>query len=505
MDENKEKDLIPEEEVELNEDELKLKQEMEELAKTFQEELEKAKAQEAEIAAEREENDEEPDILIQELEEHSNNQKENKAKDKEELKEDELCACCGEKKRGTKENPDSIYCVDCERGLRHYPFDFLNCVIAVVLIVLSLVACVSFAQRVDIFAAVGRADKLAKNKRLYSAATAYESALSTLKEEDINAETVSKRALINDLHTGNLSNIDAYRDAFKTWELKLPALRGAYKVFEFYDSFSLTYQKCNSIWAEDMNGVPEGGEIPYDKIIADIDALQNTNVEKTTEPVTDGDTSTTTTTMPNVVEVEKYSTVVLNYFKYAVAEYAGKDLDTQASFLENIRTEDKSLAWLYGPYLGNIYTKQGKDTAEITAEMRKLNKEDTSADLIDVISQRIKGDYDGVIQKAQGYIDENDTYAYEFARQQVLCYLVKGDYSKAFELFDGTVLYYSDSVDACNTYALCALLNNKESEYEDAVAMLTSNGLSIPQDIKDYQEGKVTVNEILTQGDYDVS
>lgn len=99
---------------------------MEELAATFQRELDKTKA-EAEEKGE----------LIQELEDIPEASTGN---DDEEPSEAELCECCGEKRRGTKADPDSPYCEECDLGLRHYPFSFLNVFLSLLLLHLFFTA-----------------------------------------------------------------------------------------------------------------------------------------------------------------------------------------------------------------------------------------------------------------------------------------------------------------------------------------------------------------------------
>ena len=106
MDENKEKLTGSSPDAE------NIKDEMEELAKVFKEELEKAK-QEAEELTEGLEN----------LQVEGYNPQTVSLGEKTTIADDELCEYCGERRRGTEKDPDSPYCSECEETLEKYPYD----------------------------------------------------------------------------------------------------------------------------------------------------------------------------------------------------------------------------------------------------------------------------------------------------------------------------------------------------------------------------------------------
>ena len=57
-----------------------------------------------------------------------------------------LCDCCGERPRGTKKNPDSIFCEECEAILEKYPYDWKGLVtIILVLGVLLILKVIKFS------------------------------------------------------------------------------------------------------------------------------------------------------------------------------------------------------------------------------------------------------------------------------------------------------------------------------------------------------------------------
>ena len=127
-----------------------LHDELEDLAKVFQEELDRTK-EEARAAAENAPVD--PEIELSETGGVPSAAEKKPAAD-EPIPEEELCDCCGEKRRGTAKDPNSPYCSECDAGLRHYPFDFLNIFFAVVAICFVFYGGYVFADHTSTFVAV---------------------------------------------------------------------------------------------------------------------------------------------------------------------------------------------------------------------------------------------------------------------------------------------------------------------------------------------------------------
>ena len=95
-------------------DEQALHDEMEELAKVFQAELDRAKS-EAKAVAENAPVD--PEIELSDAAQIPPAAEKTVAENAP-IPEEELCDCCGEKRRGTAKDPDSPFCTECDAGLR---------------------------------------------------------------------------------------------------------------------------------------------------------------------------------------------------------------------------------------------------------------------------------------------------------------------------------------------------------------------------------------------------
>ena len=490
MDENKEKELNA------TEDE-RLKQELEELAKTFQEELDKAKAEEAaKTETDDTENTENEGELIQELEDLEHIEEE-----EDEIPEKELCVCCGEKRRGTKKNPDSEYCYECEKALRHYPFELLNVIIPVLAVAFCLYGCYIFSNYMSIYTSAQQADKYVSQNKLYTAYSAYDTAVNKMKAKKVNGEMIYKRSLDCAYKSGEFLNSSVDTAVFKEWELKLPHLKSVYDIQRETLEMDATRAAIEGIiYQYDVENVED---LPYDKIIKEIEAL--TDEPAKMAPLIDGETEEeiSTTTAYNI-KVKRYNRPMILYYEFYLSVVCEKDIETQISFLEKIREESPEKTWLYAAMLGDLYNKSGKDTTEICKYMRSINSEDTGADVIEATALRIKGKYDESIEICNKFIDREDIYMYEFCRQKAICYLLKGDYSTAYK---AAYEAYSQSTIplTANLLMICSIATENTDVYDEIAELYAESEVDISEEVLAYKDGTMTLEQIFTKGDFDVA
>lgn len=506
MDDNKEKELdgaVPENDAQQNEPQINpneapedVKKEMEELARTFQEELDKAKAEAKAVA---ENPPEEPQILIQDLEDIP---KPSENLHKEDISEEELCECCGEKRRGTKKNPDSPYCADCERGLRHYPFEFLSVLIAIIVLGFSFYACYVFADYSEVYVAAEKADKYVAEGKLYTAYDAYTSAADIMADNSVNGEMVYKRSLLNIMKLGGIDEITSFSSQFKSWELKFPHLKAVGDAFKFTEEFNAAADEGYNVLYKYFGENEDFSQVDFDALIAELDALESKAVEPNT--VTDEEGETVTTTAPYGITAAKYERSMLLYLKFYAATVCEKDYSVRIGFLEQIKNEYPDLVWLYNPMLGDLYAKSGADVTEYCNYIRSINSEDSSADVIEATALRIKGDYDGCVKICNEKISESDDYSYEFYRQIALCNLIKGEYTAAYENAQKSYEQYSGSVQICDTLALCAAAVGNEETYAEMESLFEGSGYTLSDEVTQFKAGTLSLEKILTEGDYDV-
>lgn len=475
-----------------------LHDELEDLAKVFQEELDRAK-EEARAVAESEPTV--PEIELPETVSIPPALKKSPAAD-EPIPEEELCECCGEKRRGTANDPDSPYCSECDTGLRHYPFDFLNVFFAVVAICFVFYGGYVFADHTSTFVAVQKADSLQADQQMYSALDAYAAAANTMLNNHINGELVYKREILLAHKLGYISSLSEPAANVRTWELSLPHFRSLKYALDDSAAFLTTWEHLDTLTQSYLYTDPS--EIPYEELVAKMDAMKSAQVatEPTTEAQAEGETTAANAYTP---EVKTYSVAAIGFYKYRLAAICEKDLETQIAILEEIQKEAPEYVWLYAPLLGEMYAKTGRDVEPMCRLIESENLEDDAPSLFRVISLRVQGKYDEAFSLCEERIANADDLTDEFYRQESLIYLAQGKYNDAYTTIDTAYQNSSPSVQLCETLALAAAAAGQESAYNEVKELLEENGYTLSAEVTGYKDGTVTLNQILLEGDFDIT
>lgn len=472
-----------------------LHDELEDLAKVFQEELDRAKAQAREVA---ENGAEEPEILIQSLEDLSETPAHRESVVDEAVPEEEKCECCGEKRRGTVSNPHSAYCDECDAGLRHYPFEWTNVLLALAAICLVFFGGYVFATHTEGFVAVCKADEYLRENEKYSALDAYALAASTLESNNINAELVYKREIVLAASLGFVNGIDEPAQNIQSWEMSLPHFYKAKRALQNGAEFTETVTAAEEIIMPYKTMSPE--TIPYDDLLAQLEAL------KTQEVPASAESGQTVSKKGYQAKAEKYSVPGVLFYQYYLALLCNKPLEVQLGFIEQIQELAPEELWLYGQFLGELYAKTGRDVDPICSRMERDNAEDGAPTLIRATAMRLKQDYDGAIALCEAEIEKDSDVSDDLYRQIGLCYLEKGEYEAAYTAVNnGFQSAYSPSVQMCNTLALAALAAGQTSAYEEVKSLLENSGFTLSSEVTQYQSGALTIAQILTEGDCDLS
>ncbi len=469
-----------------------LQDELEDLAKVFQEELDRAKAEAAEVA---ENGVEDPEILIQGLEDIPSSAHTDSATE-EVIPPDELCECCEEQHRGTVKDSNSPYCDACDAALRHYPFEFLN--VLLVLIVLALVFCGGyvFADHTAAFVAVAKADNYVQEHQMYQAMDAYSAAAGQMKSSGINGELVYKRQAMAMYQIGYVSGLESSTDNIKAWEMQLPHFRNLKKVLDDSKNLSVTLQAVSEL--VDPYSTTSAAEIPYEDVLGQLDALKTAEVAADTE-------NTETTASGYRAQATQYNGAIISLYKYVLALMCEKDLETQIGFAEEIQRDYPQHVWLYGRLLAELYAKSGRDIEPICAALTEMNAEDDSVSQARAIALRRQGKYDEAIALCEERIAAESDMTYELYRQECLCYLLKGDYQQAYTAANSAYQSSSPSIQLCNTLALAALAAGQDSAFTQVKELLEYNGLTFSSEVTGYQNGTLTIDNILLEGDYDIT
>lgn len=500
MDENKEKLTgTPDDE---------LKSEMEDLARIFKEELDKA-VKDAETAAE-------ADSTTLEVEGYDPRAVSRKAKKKEAVK---LCEICGQKPCGTEKNPDSPYCKDCEELLEKYPYDWKGVAAVLAIVCIAVAAVFLFALDTPVFSAMKRGDEAYKNNQLYTARAEYDKALNYVDEEDYgkNLSLHAKDALLNyDLldRESALSTINTY---FNDGLLKLPA----------YKELGETEEKIGSLQATAsaiQNHLYNYAAITDNNYQEVIDMLSSLSGKKIyVKNDTCYDELDEDYTPDGTEKVYTYDEGWLYLYKYSVAYEAGKDETVFIEFLEKAM-EYESLDTLVTPLLATTYVGIGEyEKADNLADnIRALNTESIDYHLVHILIYRYR---DADYKKAIAICDDGinllsgldnaeallPSYGYILEMQKSINYIMLEDYAKAYESVKRCYEYQAQmgslSIQVRDMYAMLALETGDKTAFEaleTEIAESGEYGVPFTDDVTSYREGKKTLQEIVMDGGYDL-
>lgn len=492
----------------LNNESNDYREEMEELARIFKEELDKA-TEEAEATE-----------TVEEYEVEGYEVTMGDIKPAKELTEDELCECCGERARGTEKNPDSPFCSECEAILEKYPYDWKGATASIVTLFVALAAIFCFVANMPLFSYTVEAEKAYNEGNLFTANQKFNKALEAISEEDSGAflNVYEKRILLNyrmlDMDTV-LADADTY---FSDIAKKMPMYKDVAEIEEEIMQMQSTVLVIQDVISQ-YNDISDNN---YDEIINKLNALSGKKIYVTTVSYhLEGEEGFTPTGKEDVYIC---SDAWIEMYKYSAAQYLEKDAEIITGFLSSAAEKSDYVETLVNPLLAATYVGTGDyEKAEaLLPIIQEANKENIDYNMIKSMLYRYRDkDYQKGIDTCISGLnmlaripDSSDMIAqigYILSMQKTLNYIMLNDYKNAYASAEECYSYqaetYSISVQVRDMYAMLALetgdtetyktLEEEIKEYGDAEA-----GFS--QDVKDYKAGKVTLQELAQSGGYDL-
>lgn len=485
--------------------------EMEELARIFKEELDKA-VQESQEASEFDD--------LDSIEVEGYDPKAVSLDDGRKSDETELCECCGERPKGTKKNPNSPFCEECEAVMERYPYDRKAILGIMVTVAVAFASLVCFVINTPIFSPLMQGDKALADGKLYTAMLKYQKADENTPDEKVGEFLgVHAKRIIAEY---KLLQMDyALGDAneyFTESALKLPVFANIRKI---KDEMSVMQASASAI-QNHLNKYDNITDDNYDEIIAMLDSLTGKKIyEKNGDVYDETDTEYT----PDGSEkVYIYDEGWLNIYKYSAAQYLEKDDETIIKYLEEAGKHSEYLKIFVNTFLATTCVGTGNyEKAEALAkDIREYNCEGADYYLVTSMLCRYRDkDYqkgaevciDGLNMLADlpNGSDLIPQAGHTLSMQKTLCYIMAKDYNKAFESAKECYSYqseiYSLTIQARDIYAILALATNNEETFkalEDEIAEYTGEAVGFTNDVTDYKEGKVTLEELAESGRYDL-
>ena len=478
LDENKRDDLVPEEaEVDtVNEtvseegavpEEVsgasELETELEELRDMFQQELDKA-TEEAESLGEE---------LIQELDETS----EESAEDEEFI--GRPCEICGEHPCAEEYGEDYPYCEECRNIMKKYPLRWSGILMAVIMTAVFVATAYVGTLYAESFMSVSEYAAYYDSGKIMTALNGYYGYVTSANLDEISMKAV--RDTIEGLvKTGYISDASSIiSTVYSEDELKLPWNKKYAKIVDDAAILTESYYTISEIITPVLNGE----STDYDKVMADLDALYKATDDE-----------------GNPKEI---NTVFLEYYRYVAMTVFEKSNEELLEQLKKTAEADKDgFEWVYLSNYCAMAAKCGdlELTEALYKQMLDISKEDTNAYAAMASYYRYTETPDPdkmleICEEAKKYAATGDL---GYVPTQVIAYMLKGEGALALEAMDTYMSSSGYTVQTCNLYALCALYNGKEETYKEMKNILETSGYEISKVVEQYKNGKITIEEILT-------
>ena len=402
----------------------------------------------------------------------------------EEIPEEERCQCCGEKRRDTSFGEDYPYCADCRAVMKASP---LRLPAVLMLILMFIVAGAS----------------------LYFTSL-YTLDYSTLIEGETHFET---REL-----TDAAALLSSYMSQKQGAELAGPT--------DFADAYSITAVKHLAETFTEMGYLGDANEIlttylgekalqrPWNKkylaITEDYAALKDTSTaineimqDVLYYGVTDIDYEERDEQLQSLLAEQnedgspKYNAAFVEFYRYVLLDLQESKPEAMLEQLQTVQNLDgNEHQWMYLP------------TKEYADACLAINSQEATAYKAMANVYRFKDEPDAekileVAKDAESHLTGGSivpTYQELYA----IGYLLQDDYEKAMQAMEAYMNYTNSStgypaysVSSCNLYALCSVLCENQEGYDEMASVFATAGMEPSALIKQYQDGKITLTELL--------
>lgn len=410
----------------------------------------------------------------------------------------EMCILCGENPADKSFGESYDLCAQCRKRLLKSPLRFSGILALIVVLAISAFGLLLATFQTNTLKAVTEGDGLYSQNKLYSAITSYNSA------PGIGWKTA--RRLLNCYNqSGYLSGINntvagyfydskseqnekplTFADKVGKGNLNAPWNKAVKKIYTEYTTAMKAYEKYYAFISEYDEklyyGEIKAEDVPYDELIGKFEDAKKT--EKTKEGL-----------------------AFINYCEYYLASKCEKSDKAQLDYLLAVEKAAPEMDWLYLTTVAELCVKQGDDEAALkyADRLEKKNADDKYGEYFRIQILRKKGNYEEALSKLQPIIDDFDNNGFYYAYYEAaINALMLKDYEKAFEYID---ICFTDQIylnyDSVNFYALCCKLLNKDSAYDNAVAMLEQNEMEVSPTVEKYLSGEMSAQQIFNEGEVD--
>ncbi len=456
-----------------------LDEELERLAQTFQAELKKAQAMSEEELIKN-------GIIIQQYED-----------DDGVIPEEELCQCCGERRRDKSFGENYEYCRNCREAMKKYPLSIPGLITLAAMVFVAVVSIFSFASDFNIYNTVREGDKYLAENKLYSALDSYEGAISAFEEDDVLAKSLyfkNIKILHHTMPEGIYSMsdiIDKVETALSGFEANVPIYSNYVQMHQeaqvLYGTMNEFYTLLNN---EKYIEYDFQDKEQYEEIMTEIGAIIDKQI-------------TVTSVDKKTSQLVPSSEAMVRFCQYMFA-YTNGYYEDSYQYMNEVCELEPTYLWLYAYELGMVEIQKGnKDNAQILADaLYNSNTELPDAYALQSTIARMTGKNEKAIEWAEKGIKNTSENA-ELLRLKAMAYIAEGDYEAAKEATDSAL-----EIDEYGLLYMTALVVENELDNEDAVEelkdSLKNNDMELSEKMEKYFKGKITAQEMFTEGTGDV-
>lgn len=451
-----------------------LNDELEKLAETFRTELKKAKEQGEVKVSENEVVDENDNVIPKE----------------------ELCECCGERRKDTSVSQNYAYCSECRELMKRYPLNFSSVVVALAIILVAVFGVAGFVSDFSGYNSAKIANDADRENKKFSAVEYYVDACSFFEEKELVPKKLYRDSAENIFSTlpegvASFNQVSEIIDlALSDFEAKLPIYNGYEnlrdKSLTMYNTFNAFYAILNNIEYQNLSVDDKDTILKVYKETGDLIGKELTIKSMTGEDIT-------------VVYDE--AAVLFSQFMFA---YSYEEFDKAYDCLKKLNELYPEHISMFGYELAILEIQSGnfKEANSLADKLIVNNAEDSSPYGIYTYSYRMKGNYKKSLEYAEKGLEINKEDS-DLYRQKAITLLLQGEAKEAQKVIEEgsalgeyAVMYY--------TYLIIANEAGDTDKVTEIQKILDDAQVETPEKVQKYLDGKLSYKKLFTEGTGDI-
>jgi len=399
------------------------------------------------------------------------------AKEAENIDEDDLCEVCGERARDTSISQSNPYCSECRELMKKHPFKFSEIFTPIIVVAILFLSSWQLSQEWGTFSNVAKAEALVKDKKLYSAVTAYDEINTQLK---VNQKVIGKKILENQVELYNKLGAEYYENTEK--------FISKYYSGQNLDSFSNRKVKDAMTTMEEFDKV-------YEVVATSFQSVKDyKSFVKSFDETIKKDKD------------ETYDKGLIEYWKYYAALAFEENKEVQLEHLKKMEKASPQYSSLYLPSLAELYLnmKDYDNMFKYCNALDSINYENLNTKAYRAIAYRLQGNFAKATKSVKDGLEIKSTDG-NLNHQMAIILLIEGKPKEALQYaktaYDNSTEQYMYTSNA-NLYALCAHLCNDSDTY---TKMEETLGNQLSNDVISIIEGSKTLEDVFQKGEGDIT